>query len=349
MKSRTLTSISVRAAVVTLTALLLALVLVYHAGANFPGTNGQIAFVQGDPFGVVPTASVFIANPDGSHQQQVPLGEPIEFFTGVVWSPDGTKLLISHTVRSDSTGQGLFQPATVNLDGSGFNQLSPPNPPGTSSAGMDCGVWSRDQTRLLCGLGDGVFSIRASDGGDPVRLATNPYAAIGGVDSPTDSSPDGTRFIFLRFKPSGGPTATPKPDVQVALFVENLDGTGLRQITPYLLADRASAKWSPDGKEIIVSTRNGIAAMLKGGLFIVYPDGSGLTPINLQVGTQKYSAFSLQWSPDGTRIIFNMFINGGEGIFTANHDGSSVVQVKFTTNFQTFYGGPDWGTHPVTP
>jgi hypothetical protein len=84
--------ITARAMAVALTALPLALVLVRHAGATFPVTNGQITFVKGDPFGVVPTASVFIANPDGSHQQQVPLGEPIEFFTGVVWSPDGTKL-----------------------------------------------------------------------------------------------------------------------------------------------------------------------------------------------------------------------------------------------------------------
>ncbi len=75
MKSRTLTSITARALVVTLTALLLVLVLAHHAGANFPGTNGQLAFVQGDPFAVVPTASVFIANPDGSHQQAG--GEPL--------------------------------------------------------------------------------------------------------------------------------------------------------------------------------------------------------------------------------------------------------------------------------
>jgi len=42
-----------------------------------------------------------------------------------------------------------------------------------------------------------------------------------------------------------------------------------------------------------------------------------------------------------------MLINGGEGIFTANPDGSDVVQVAFTTDFQTFYSGPNWGTHPT--
>jgi len=315
------------------------------------GTNGQIAFTLGDPDAVNPTAEAFTANPDGSDQQQVPLGNGVELFSNVIWSPDGTKLLISHTVRLDSSGQCcLFQPATVSPDGSNFNQLAPPNPPGASSAGMDCGAWFPDGTRLLCGFGGdqpGTFSIRASDGGDPVRLTTNPYAATGGIDAPTDISPDGTRFVFLRFKPSAGPTSTPKPDAQVALFVENLDGTGLRQITPYLLADRASAEWSPDGNKVISSTLNGIAAKLKGDLFTVYPDGTGLTPINLQVGTQKYSAFNSHWSPDGTRIIFNLFINGGEGIFTANPDGSGVTQVTFTTNPGMQYSAPDWGTHPL--
>jgi Tol biopolymer transport system component len=328
------------------------LAFVFAAALAFPvrvvtqqaaATNGQIAFTQGDPNAAGFTAVVYVANPDGSHQQQVPLGNPVELFSKAIWSPDGTKLLISHTARPDNMGQCcLFQPATVNPDGSDFNQLSPPNPPGQSSAGMDCGVWFPDQSRILCGLGDGVYSLRASDGGEPIKIATNPYSAIGGFDYPSDISPDGTRFVFLRFKPSAGPTGTPKPDQQVALFVANLDGTNIRQITPYLLLhqDIASAKWSPDGVKIISETN-------QGHLFVVYPDGGGVTPINLRVGTQKYVAFNADWSPDGSRIIFNMFINGGEGLFTANPDGSDVVQVAFNGNPAMQYSGPDWGVHPL--
>jgi hypothetical protein len=43
-----------------------------------------------------------------------------------------------------------------------------------------------------------------------------------------------------------------------------------------------------------------------------------------------------------------MFINGGEDIFTANPDGSNVVQTAFTTSTASFYNEPDWETHPVT-
>src|SRR5262249_40142809 len=83
------------------------------------GINGQIAFTQGvlDFNGGAP-ASVFTANPDGSNSTQAPLpeGTRVEIFSVPVWSPDGTELLISHTLRLDNTGQCcFFQPATVNL------------------------------------------------------------------------------------------------------------------------------------------------------------------------------------------------------------------------------------------
>jgi Tol biopolymer transport system component len=345
MKSRTLTCITA----ITLFAVL-ALPVQLAAQQTVSGTNGQIAFTQGDPNSLAPTNSIFTANPDGLEQKQLPLpnGIGVEFFSVAVWSPDGSKLLISHTFRLDSTGQCcLFQPATAKPDGSEFNQLVPPTPPGGPSAnGIDCPVWLLDQTRILCAFNDqtsgnpGVFSIRASDGGDPVRLTTNPYNS---TDLPTDISPDGTRFVFLRYKPGASPAPRPFQTQQVALFVANIDGTSLRQITPYGVAmphDLASANWSPDGLKII-------SAMRDGRLFIVHPDGKGFTPIPLQTGTGRYFAFQPHWSPDGTRIIFCMFINGGEGIYTANPDGSGVVQVTFTTNFTSLFNGPDWGTHPL--
>jgi len=312
-------------------------------------TNGQIVFAQLIGAGGQ-GANVFTANPDGSNVLQVPLVYLAEDFGVPIWSPDGTKLLISHTVRLDGTGQCcLFQPATVNLDGSNFNQLDPPNPPGASSAGMDCGAWFPDGTRLLCsfaaGSQPGVFSVRASDGGDSVRLTTYPFGPnCNACDYANDLSPDAKRFVFLRFKREV--TNLPREGVveQVALFVENIDGTGLQQLTPYGVAaphERASAKWSPDGTKIISGMHNG-------NLFVVHPDGTGLTMLKLQVGTQKYFAFEPHWSPDGTRIIFGMFINGQEGMFTANPDGSNVVQIVSTPPFENLYNGPDWGTHPLS-
>jgi Tol biopolymer transport system component len=315
-----------------LAGLTLAALTTTAAGATVSGTNEQIAFARQIGTG---GANVFIANPDGSDEQQVPLVYPAEDFGIPIWSPDRSQLLISHVLRFDESGNLLpFRPATVNLDGADFNLLDPPGP---SFDGGCFGGWYPDARRLLCSLsfGDsepGVFSIRASDGGDPVRLTAYPYGSnCNACDEATDISPDGKRFVFLRFKHEEN--VIPQ---QVALFVENIDGTGLRQLTPYGLAEPheiASAQWSPDGREIISETT-------KGRLFVVRFEGTGLTPIRLQTGTTQYFAFEPDWSPDGTRIVFCMFINGQEDIYTAKADGSDLVQV---TNTPDFENGPDWG------
>lgn len=302
------------------------------AAATVSGISEQIAFARQIGTG---GANVFIANPDGSDEQQVSLVSPAEDFGIPIWSPDRSQLLISHVLRFDESGNLLpFRPATVNLDGSDFNLL---DPPGASFDGGCFGGWYPDASRLLCSLSfadrePGVFSIRASDGGDPVRLTTYPYGSnCNACDEATDISPDGKRFVFLRFKHEEN--VIPQ---RVALFVENIDGTGLRQLTPYGLVEPheiASAQWSPDGREIISET-------ITGRLFVVRVDGTGLTPIRLQTGTTQYFAFEPDWSPDGTQIVFCMFINGQEDIYTAKADGSDLAQV---TNTPDFENGPDWG------
>ena len=283
MKSRTLTCIIATPLFIALT-----IPAPLAAQQTTSGTNGQIAFAQITTDG---PANVFIANSDGSNVQQVPLVNPAETFGVPVWSPDGSKLLISHTIRLDSSGQCcLFQAATVDLNGSNFNQLTPPNPPGTSGDAAGCDAWYPDGTRLLCsfplGPQPGIFSIRASDGGDPVRLTTYPFGAqCNACDFAQDVSPDGKRFVFLRYRREVF-HQTFRAE-QVAMFLENTDGTGLRQLTPYGLAfphEIASAKWSPDGLKII-------SEMHDGRLFVVYPDGTGLTTIKLQTGTERYFAF----------------------------------------------------------
>jgi TolB protein len=325
--------------VVTASLLLAPVVVTGPVQAEVRGANGQIAFERLRPGAIDAPGqgTVFVANPDGTHAQQVPLVYPTDVDAPIDWSPDGTKLLISHTVRFDSSGNCClpFRPAIVNPDGSDFELLTMEWAP----FDMACPVWTTDQTRLLCGTGEdpiGIFSVRAS-GGDPRRLTTYPFSPnCNACDTPTDVSPDGTRFVFLRFFRENGPGQQ-----QVAIYVEKLDGTGLRQLTPYGYAaphEAASAQWSPDGTRIISETTTG-------HLFTVRPDGGGLSQIRLQVGRANYFAFHPHWSPDGTRIIFAMFINGTEGLYTANPDGSNVVRV---TDAPTgFDDAPDWGTHPL--
>ena len=326
------------------TMLLAPTVVAGPAHAEVGGVNGQIAFERlapGQASEAPGNGTVFVASPDGSHARHVPLVYPTDSITPIDWSPDGTKLLLQYTVRLDRNGDCClpFRPAIVNADGSGFKLLTMRYAPHDEG----CAVWTPDQKRLLCvfkGDSPGVFSVRASDGGDPVRLTTYPFGPNCEIcDEPTDVSPDGTRFVFLRSRHEDT-FGDPVQAHQAAIFVENIDGSGLQQLTPYGYArgdDFASAQWSPDGTQIV----SGTAA---GGLFMVGSDGTGMRPINLQVGTANYVAFQPHWSPDGSRIIFSLVFDGTEGIYAANPDGSSVVRV---TDAPTgFDDAPDWGAQP---
>jgi hypothetical protein len=113
-------------------------------------------------------------------------------------------------------------------------------------------------------------------------------------DQVTDVSADGSQFVSLRFRRRNAPGGQ-----QVAIYVENIDGTGLRQLTPYGLAaphEAASAQWSPDVTRIISETTTGL-------LFTVHPDGTGLRTIHLQVGTGNYFAFQAHVRSVGIRRV----------------------------------------------
>jgi Tol biopolymer transport system component len=308
------------------------------AGAEAPGPNGQIAF--GRPDLATGESRVFIANPDGTHEHQLVLPVPGD---GPVWSPDGGKLLVA-VFRPE----GSVRPATVRADGSGFTVLDVPQLP--QDMDMGCRAWSPDATRLLCQairFGgdpslDGIYTIRASDGGGLRRLTVNPYppeGEFGGGDIPGDFSPDGSQFVFMRAKPGADPVARHQ---QGALFVENTDGTGLRQLTPYGLAnshDNGLAHWSPDGSRILF-------ASAQGSLFTVRPDGVDLRAIPLETGGGFSFAFTPGWSPDGTRIVFSLFLRttGQVDIYTARPDGGQVAQVTDTSDFEDL---ADWGPSPL--
>jgi Tol biopolymer transport system component len=323
---------------VALVLVALATAMASPAGAMPPGPNGQIAFSRPDSATGEPR--IFIANPDGTHEHQLPLPLPGD---GPVWAPDGDKLLVA-VLRPEAS----VRPATVNADGSGFTVLDVPQLP--PDVDMGCRAWSPDAARLLCQAirfgGDpslnGIYTIRASDGGGLRRLTVNPYPPqgdFGGGDIPGDFSPDGSRFVFMRAKPGAGPV--PDRNQTGALFVANTDGTGLRQLMPYGLAnshDNGLAHWSPDGTRILFASADG-------SLFTIRPDGADLRAIPLKTGGGFSYAFTPGWSPDGTTIVFSLFLRttGRVDIYTARPDGSQLAQVTNTPDFEDL---ADWGPSP---
>ncbi|RZU12126.1 WD40 repeat protein [Kribbella rubisoli] len=289
------------------------------SAAPTAGNGGRIVFSrQLDSGG----SNLFVARADGSGVRKVAIPELVEDFGSARWSPDGSKLLISNLLRFDAAGELLpFRPATVRPDGSGFRMLEPPGAP----SDLLCGAWSPDGKRILCGFGGdkpGVFSIRSSDGGHPIRLTTNPYGAS---DVAGDYSPDGDKAVIVRFRGE-----------DTALFVVGTDGHHLRQLTPYGLAqghELATARWSPDGRTILFATA-------EGGLSLIRLRDAELTPITLDAGGKDYHAFAPGWSPDGTRIVMSLSIDQQEDIYTARKDGTHLQRITNTAAFEPF---ADWG------
>jgi len=279
-------------------------------------------------------ADVYVTDPDGTNLRKVPQASPLEGGGSAVWSPDGSKLLLSNIFPTGRTRKIGFRPAIVNPDGSNFRLLLVPGAP----PDMWCGAWSPDGKRLLCNFGGktpGVFSIRASDGGDLVRLSKNPFGA-NGRDLPGDYSPDGSKIVFVRVKPG----KNPNPDEinnTAAVFVANADGSGnLRQLTPYGAVNPhdfgAVAHWSPDGRHIIygsaVSNNSGV-------IVIVRPDGTGRRTIDFGAFPQAPG-----WSPDGKKIVFTMFVGQETDIFTANSNGTGLFRLTHTKSQELT---ADWG------
>jgi Tol biopolymer transport system component len=128
-------------------------------------------------------------------------------------------------------------------------------------------------------------------------------------------SPDGTRILFSSTRAG-----------KSALYVINVDGTGLARITSDTFAEGNPA-WSPDGSKI--AFRRSSHTFEGGGLFTANVDGTGLVLVHAY-GDQP------AWSPDGSRIAFTDIASSGTGnsLYLADPDGSAVTEL-------TSVGSPD--------
>lgn len=290
--------------------------------------NGQLTFAHYDP--ALDSNTVATVNPDGTHLVTV---LPVEA-DPPRWSPDGTTIA--------APGSGDIMSTLIDVATGAVTELH--RPPGLF---MGCFAWSADGTRLACGSYNedapslnGIFTVRASDGGGLTRITSNP----GGEDNPGTYSPNGSRLEFARFAPDGS---------AVGLFVVNVNGTGLKRITPpgMLIDGDRFGDWSPQGKTVIFAAHK--TADVRNTLWTVHADGTGLRELHIDLANPcggsrsdpgTAGCFDATYSPDGKQIAFivNVPAGTGESLYTANIDGSNVHLVTS--------GGaenPDWGTRPA--
>jgi Tol biopolymer transport system component len=181
-----------------------------------------------------------------------------------------------------------------------------------------CSIWSPDATHFLCdGENDdnatvnGIYTIRSSDGGGLTRITD----AGGMVDVPIDYSPDGRQIVF-------GRTVFNNCSNRSAIYVVNVDGSGLHRVTPWGFCDD-DGSWSPDGSRI---------AFVKpdGSIFTVHPDGSGLAKLPLVTGSRSFAG-DVVWSRPavGSGVVY--VASRDQYVYALNTaDGKLLWQVKYS-------------------
>jgi hypothetical protein len=299
------------------------------AAARPSGVNGQIVFGRHDP--LLHETVLYTINPDGSHERRLlDLGLSVPR-----WSPGGARL----SSCCSPVGDGHSASTIIDPDDpADYVSLPEPDP---ANLDIYCGPWTPDGARLACesyGVSDdslnGIYTIRASDGGNLRQLTSNPR----GSDIPGDYAPDGKRLVYSHFP----------GDERDGLYVVNVNGTGARKIAPCC---SSPGSWSPKGNEIVISRR---APDAHSTIWVVHSDGSGLRQIpvaGLECGGQNadpdaYGCTDPVWSPDGKKIVFRRTTPGaGDGgdLYTINADGSGLTQVTHDGDVEF----PDWGTHPL--
>jgi hypothetical protein len=253
---------------------------------------------------------MYVSLGDGSAESSIPLPGPEG---GGRWSWSGKEIAVMTVL-----GDGRIGTAIINPAGTILRVLEIPD----ATLNLPCGIWARDDSRLACeGWDDsnpsrqGIYTVRASDGGDLERLTTPPD---GMHDLPGDYSPDG-QFVFIRHFGDEGPGS---------LWLVGASGGEPRLLYAGKMED--PGRFSPDGLSVLTSSG--------GQLLVINLDGTVLHEISFDT---KY-LFDPVWSPDGSRIAFSMS-KGFEpfaDLYTSLPDGSNLKQVTNTPDNEI---NVDWG------
>ena len=165
-----------------------------------------------------------------------------------------------------------------------------------------------------------------------------PVTSEGANDQSPAISPDGRRVAFLR--------ASGDSDI----FVANIDGSGVTNLTNDPEGSETDVAWSPDGSRIAYTRTGCTRGTNEGGvcIYVMNADGSNQTlltaedtypecPENAPGYAHRRHSEQPSWSPDGSRIAYAGYWNtckpsgGGGDIWVMNADGSGKYRLMDDT------------------
>jgi len=177
---------------------------------------------------------------------------------------------------------------------------------------------------------DAIWSMNTS-GADRHLITTGTGS---GVTAP-EVSPDGTTLSFVDANGQ---------NFGQALFTAHIDGTGLRQLTPFTLDVGIKLSWAPDGSRITLTPHANFDDHFSPNVATINPGGSALRYLT-HYNAGGAAAFTGSYSPDGQWIVFRHQTKSTStfGLFKIRPDGTRralIAELPFAPRFI------DWGTHP---
>jgi Tol biopolymer transport system component len=323
------------------------LVLVPSAPAAYPGPNGLIAFRAVTSDG---SSQLFTIDPASLAQVQLTHQTVGDVVSAAHWSPD-MSMLTFEVDPYNPTSNDFCHVALLPASGGDPTLLPLANHDQCEAAP----TFSADGTRIIyegfngkfcrsnrfCASGrDALYSMNL-DGSDR-RLLTR---CQGQGDTAPEASPDGKMLAF-----TCGDPGSPKGS---ALFVTRIDGSGLRQVTPYSLRVGFHEDWSPDSRHIVfISIHDEGSSDSQINTWTVGADGSDLRQLtNYPPGGLR--AYGNSYSPDGQWIVLRMENGDQSGafqsaLFKMKTDGSDLTQITPYSDLRP--RGMTWGSVcPCTP
>lgn len=250
---------------------------------------------------------VCLLDPDGGNVQLV--SDPAQSASWINFTWDGTTLLFD---TEDSA-------YSVRVDGSGLVERDPYAMPATGQS--PDGQW-----RLGTRWGEAGFWLRpasATDDDPQWRRLTS------GSDDCCERgtwSPDSTRVAYN--VSHGG-------DGCAELWVASLDGAAPIQIVgpssthdgAQVCPDLDSARWSPDGTQILFIDQSG--DFQSSWPMIVASDGTNLHPLVSDASRLPSGAWidCAVWSPDGTAVAMMLVHDMGGGLYIVSADGVHISEL----------------------
>lgn len=253
--------------------------------------NGAIAVALG------PDEDIFLIDPEtGASTLAVDRhGAGFEGSLEMAWSPDGSMLAYTDLDDGDFLGLLVLDLATGDVRDLTQGLLQAHSP-----------TWSPDGSQIaFTGIGFPAgyeIYVIAPDGSGLRRVTDEPNDGVSGSHMPA-WSPDGARIAF-NWNLYDGATETERSGIGV---VDASGGDGSR-LTDTDAVDETPA-WSPDGTKIAFTRKlNGLP-----DVHLVNADGSGERRITGN-GTDLPSAWTPDWSPSGSQLVFGSWAPGTSGL-----------------------------------